>query len=128
MRRFPLVVALVAAAFSIPFVVGDEVKLTKGQRVETDLTSKLYPKEALPRATKAYYGRVRNILSRGDSFGFSVRDSRIPSEAGFYLPNPGANRTIIDAVLLAAQKDAEINVHYNGTTFGVDAVEVVLSY
>jgi hypothetical protein len=114
--------ALIALpAASIRVAIAEEVKLGK-DAVTTDL-EKLFPAKAVSKSEKFYEGQVRNILSRKETFGFSVRNNSIPSEIGFYVENTEANKTIIETVLFAAKEKRAVRIYYDDTTYIADAVE-----
>ncbi len=79
------------------------------------------PQKARPAHNPITVGRVRNILSRKDTFGFSVR-TQDSTEVGFYVENKDMNQTMIDTVLFAAQTNRPVRV-YSDNTSVVDAIE-----
>ena len=116
------VVALIAAGTTFTrFASADDVKLSK-DHTEPDI-KKLFHEKAQPKSTKFYEGRVRNILSRKETFGFSVRNNSVPSEIGFYVENNETNKTIIETVLFAAKENRSVRIYYDEKTSVAEAIE-----
>jgi hypothetical protein len=114
-----MVVVLATTPFIRP-ISGDEISLKKDQ-VSPDI--KAFPPPARPTSQKIYEGRIRDLLGRKDTFGFSVRDKTIPSEYGFYVENNQGNATIIQTVMVAAKNAWTVRVYYDPTTNKAEAVE-----
>jgi hypothetical protein len=116
-----LTLLLVVGAPARPTSFGDETKI-ESNAVVPDAAG--FPASARPQSTTIYEGRVRSLLSRKDTFGFSVRRVSPPGEYGFYVPNNETNRTIIETVMLADKNNWNIRVYYDPSSGIAEAVHV----